>query len=57
MMNKECINCKSFEPTSYPLRCGDPNRNPIIDGLCKQDNERHDADDFCDKFQQKRQKS
>ena len=54
-MEKECKSCKSFEPTAYPLRCGDPNRNPILDGLCKQDNERHDADDCCDKFEEKGQ--
>ena len=43
----------SFEPTVYALRCGDPNRNPIMDGLCQQDQQRHDGDDCCGKFEEK----
>jgi hypothetical protein len=56
-MLKEHRICKSFEPIIYPLRCGDPNRNSIIDGLCLQDNDRRDADDCCDKFEQNEKKS
>jgi len=54
-MMKECKNCKSFRPTVYPLHCGDPNRETIIDGLCQKDQQRHDADDCCDKFEEKGQ--
>lgn len=56
-MMKECRECKSFKPTVYPLHCGDPSRETIMDGLCKQDKQRHDVDDCCDKFEQKGQES
>ncbi|MBN1806742.1 MAG: hypothetical protein JW837_15950 [Sedimentisphaerales bacterium] len=51
-MEKECINCKSFEPTIYLHRCREPNRK-VTDGLCLKDMELHDADDCCDKFETK----
>ncbi len=54
---KECKNCKSSKPIIYPLHCGDPNREIIIDGLCQQDQQRHDADDCYDKFEEKDQNS
>lgn len=52
MMKEECRNCKSFKPTIYPLHCGDPNRETIIDGICQKDQQRHDADDCCNDFEQ-----
>ncbi len=55
MMKEECRNCKSFKPTIYPLHCGDPNRETIIDGICQKDQQRHDADDYCDDFEEKNQ--
>ncbi|MGD2094463.1 MAG: hypothetical protein PVH77_05590 [Phycisphaerales bacterium] len=50
-MEKECRKCKSFEPTIYPLHCGDPNRETIMDGVCQKDQERNDADDCSDSFE------
>ena len=55
MMKEECRNCKSFKPTIYPLHCGDPNRETIMDGICQKDQQRHDADDCCEDFEQKTQ--
>jgi hypothetical protein len=56
-MKEECRNCKSFKPTVYPLHCGDPNRETIMDGICQKDQRRHDADDFCDDFEQASEES
>jgi hypothetical protein len=56
-MMKECRKCKSFKPTIYPLHCGDPNRETILDGLCQKDQQRHDSDDCRDNFKQKEENS
>ncbi|MGD8787197.1 MAG: hypothetical protein PVJ60_07220 [Phycisphaerales bacterium] len=50
-MEEECRKCKSFEPTIYPSRCGDPNKETIMDGVCQKDQQRHDSDDCCDSFE------
>jgi hypothetical protein len=54
---KECRNCKSFKPSIHPLHRGDPNREMILEGLCQKEQQTHDFDDFCDKFEENEQKS